>query len=689
MCISLSSYLPALVSKRIPASVRQDAELTNGAEAFELGPDSFLLRRGSTMVHVAGADAAAAIKLLGFECRRSRADDDAPGLGTTTLALLSEAGLTQRAAASKVPKSPVRSWTPPVGVEVDDPRGLLGVLDAAAGRDRRTPAITRLRLVVVRSWWEAGQAAINRQADHHAILVVADAEHAWLTPVLGRAGVDAGKLMDAVHRHDDVGAVLLNAGVAPLEHHSARCVSPELVDRVVHALTGLAGERSSLTPRVLEIRTDRYDVVAHPIPELDPAVQPPGCQPILSLTARHDTSGIDNEDLLDAVHDRLGPLIDKVTGLLTPARLVPAKMNRSTAFVAIADYAAPSPIEGRLYELRPTAPARLVRRQLPTRTGFGADWTRTRALAKATLEAYERYIIEANPRPTTVRSTPGALSAPAYWLQCESMPLGHGRTVWRSNTVEPNGDSAADIQWVTASGLDGSVAYLPAALVYKGAAAEDDRIAYEPSGSALGFSRDETVLRGLLEVIERDAISRWWYGLTQPRPVPAETLSADVERFVAGQAGAGRRVELQDATCWTRVPVVTAWLIEPGHPPVLGFGCAVTLADAVESAVLELAEAACFADQQRRGWPLNARRTAHLVGESHGSPRPAAEFVAATTSPMTAVRAIADHLGLPVLVHDLPTAVAGIHGVKVAVPSLYGLHGTTPCEVGDWPRFPA
>jgi ribosomal protein S12 methylthiotransferase accessory factor YcaO len=346
---------------------------------------------------------------------------------------------------------------------------------------------------------------------------------------------------------------------------------------------------------------------------------------------------------------------------------------------------------GLLYELRPAPLARLRRRRVPTRTGFGADWTCEGALAKATLEAYERFVIDGAGASTSSSWTLEALPEPALWLQRTTSPSGRCGMTWCSTDGVAAGPSTtSNTEWVLASGLDGSRTYLPAALVYRGAASNDDQIVFQPSGSALGFARAEALLRGLLEVVERDAISRWWHGLTQPRYVPPDAINNEVEQFIDGQRAAGRRVELRDVTRWDSARVVVAWLSEPRQQPVLGLGCALTLAAAVDSAILELAQAACFASQQRGLWPLDPGDTARLllVHEMFDSRTFGQQTLVTTRAPMAAVETIANDLGDRVLVHDLPVNMEGIYGVKIIVPSLWGLEGPIPDAVPTRPRLP-
>ena len=49
---------------------------------------------------------------------------------------------------------------------------------------------------------------------------------------------------------------------------------------------------------------------------------------------------------------------------------------------------------------------------------------------------------------------------------------------------------------------------------------------------------------------------------------------------------------------------------------------------------------------------------------------------------------IANDLGDRVLVHDLPVNMEGIYGVKIIVPSLWGLEGPIPDAVPTRPRLP-
>ena len=574
------------------------------------------------------------------------------------------------------------------GVEVFDPSCLLGPSVVAGDLDGRP---SHLRLVVVPNWsgLQSQSVPFCDMGSEWAMLVVAGLERAWLSPILGGAGIDPRHLLQAVHRHDDIAAALVNAGVAPLEQRSMWSASAELLAAINRALAHLQNHRSS-SMAVIEIGPDR-PIIAHPVPDLHPPRLPPKSAPAQRPNRRSRHAFADGQQLLDAVHDRIGSVIDPVTGILAPARLLPVAQNSSTVPVAIAHYAAPDPCAGLLYELRRSPPARLARRPIPTRTGFGADWTPAGALAKATLEAYERFLIAGTAQFDTVRSTFDALTESAYWIERDVTTSGREHMRWRSTVDGSSGSSTTTMStdWVRAGGLDGSKAYLPAALIYRGAASDDKRFGYQQSGSAIGFNRDDTILRGLLEVIERDAVSRWWCGITRPRAVAPQAITDHVHEFIGGQEYLARRVELRDVTCWNGVPVVVAWLIEGNQAPLIGLGSGVTLAAAVQSAVFELAQTTCFADQQRNAWPLDPEATAGLLSVDDVSEPSNQGLALDRSAPLDAAFAISQRLGQPVLIHDLSSSIDGVYGVKVVVPTLCGLDGPFLDDSAHRPRFPA
>jgi ribosomal protein S12 methylthiotransferase accessory factor len=110
------------------------------------------------------------------------------------------------------------------------------------------------------------------------------------------------------------------------------------------------------------------------------------------------------------------------------------------------------------------------------------------------------------------------------------------------------------------------------------------------TGCAAGETREAATLRGLLELIERDAVALWWKGGRRPRSVPADSQTAVLlAQIRAGQGS--RQTMLLDITTDLGVPVVAAFSTNPdGHDFALGTAARTTQPDAARSAIFEMCQ---------------------------------------------------------------------------------------------------
>jgi thiazole/oxazole-forming peptide maturase SagD family component len=92
------------------------------------------------------------------------------------------------------------------------------------------------------------------------------------------------------------------------------------------------------------------------------------------------------------------------------------------------------------------------------------------------------------------------------------------------------------------------------------------------SGSAAHFARDEAVKRGLLELIERDALAVTWYSRRPVTAIPSELAPPEIQKQLAYWSGLGREFRLLNLTL-DSVPVVLA-LSEADRYPFITAGCA-------------------------------------------------------------------------------------------------------------------
>ena len=179
--------------------------------------------------------------------------------------------------------------------------------------------------------------------------------------------------------------------------------------------------------------------------------------------------------------------------------------------------------------------------------------------------------------------------------QYEGRSSGAAQSRW--HVVPSPLDPGARIEWTPVWSLTGQERrYLPTMLLYGGYPAPPDA-AYclaDPSGNAAGGSIEEAVLRGLLELVERDALAIWWYNRVR-RPAIAidDAADPDVRRLLRRYAEWGRAVWGLDLTTDLGIPAVAAVSRRVGGGPeslLLGFGAGLDPAAALIRALLELAQ---------------------------------------------------------------------------------------------------
>jgi ribosomal protein S12 methylthiotransferase accessory factor len=182
------------------------------------------------------------------------------------------------------------------------------------------------------------------------------------------------------------------------------------------------------------------------------------------------------------------------------------------------------------------------------------------------------------------------------------------------------------LSWYRATRVnDGGEVWLPADICLRRPPAQRDFTPPYPLsiGSAAGQSRDAAALHGLLELIERDATSLWWWGGRLPRSIPphheAGAVAEDLLRQLRRGASVQRRTWLLDITTDIGVPCVTAVSCRAdGSGFAFGLAARPALEAAARSAIvemcqLELADAVVAAKRNERGDDaLNAQDRIHL-----------------------------------------------------------------------------
>lgn len=154
-------------------------------------------------------------------------------------------------------------------------------------------------------------------------------------------------------------------------------------------------------------------------------------------------------------------------------------------------------------------------------------------------------------------------------------------------------DPKKPVHWVQGQSLDsGAPVMIPAANVFLGYpnCLETGFTVPDSNGLAAGTDRQDALLRALFEVVERDAVSIWWYNKLR-RPgidTDATSLSCSVSAWLQLQ---GRSLALLDLTHDFRVPVVAAVSFDDvGADISIGFAASASIENAVDSALGEMVQ---------------------------------------------------------------------------------------------------
>ena len=253
-------------------------------------------------------------------------------------------------------------------------------------------------------------------------------------------------------------------------------------------------------------------------------------------------------------------------------------------------------------------------------------------------------------------------------------------------------DPAAVLDWSPIWSLTGERhRLLPTGLLYYGAPG-GGMVAADSNGCAAGASREDAVLQGMLELVERDAVALWWYNRTR---VPGVDLTAFgdpwIERMREVHAEIGREVWVLDVTSDIGVPTMAALSRRTGtrtEDIVMGFGAHLDPGIALRRALTELnqmmpalATAAGDGDYDVDDpdavhWWRTATldNQPYLRGDLAQAQRTPRDYprtrCADLLDDITVVRRRLEALGLEVLVLDQTRPDIGLPVVKVVVPGL-------------------
>lgn len=257
-------------------------------------------------------------------------------------------------------------------------------------------------------------------------------------------------------------------------------------------------------------------------------------------------------------------------------------------------------------------------------------------------------------------------------------------------TVEPDHrlparfNPQAQIGWIAARDPEGKAVQVPATHVFLGypdAALEGFPVP-DSSGLAAGRTQQSARERALMELVERDAVSIWWYGRVRRPELRLEGNAIPWwSAFKDWMQRTGRLFWLLDITHDLGLSVAAAVSCDRhGRDLSFGFAAGRSLAEAAAGALGELVQFDLTKQLQRGQAALHA---AHLLtwcgavavtDHAFLRPDPNAQSVTnANANPVTAISAA----GFAPLFVDLPATMHGVSVVRAIVPGLRPI----------WPRF--
>jgi len=179
----------------------------------------------------------------------------------------------------------------------------------------------------------------------------------------------------------------------------------------------------------------------------------------------------------------------------------------------------------------------------------------------------------------------------AQLTEREAWNAAYGRFDWRPTVRDP--DQAID--WLPVEdAFGGPGAYVPADFAFIGRKEAGDESAVaigDSNGCAAGETLEDAKLAAVLELIERDATGRWWYGRDRRPPIDPVVVggAGALTRWLAERR---RRTWLFDITAAAvAVPVLAAVSAEPdGREVALGFAAQLEWQAAAVAALTEMAQ---------------------------------------------------------------------------------------------------
>jgi ribosomal protein S12 methylthiotransferase accessory factor len=290
---------------------------------------------------------------------------------------------------------------------------------------------------------------------------------------------------------------------------------------------------------------------------------------------------------MDSVHtDALAafsPLVDERTGLIRSVDVLKLDVGDPAVFMASAEPCDTIPLTGIAAANR----------------GAACSTTPERAIVRACGESIERYCSAFfDPRALRLASEDDLRASSERFVSVHDVyPFADWQ--YESQGFPYERVDGRRLRWICGtSAVTGEAVWLPASCVYVpylyDAAVEPFTHMPISTGLAAGPTLDRCIEKGILEILERDALMLVWYGRIVVPRIDIESCrdrSEAIDQLLGAQRPGGPTWHLSVLTLDIDVPVIGATLINPGPRPLTSFGISAD-PDPERALLLALEEAA-------------------------------------------------------------------------------------------------
>ncbi|MFG0678296.1 TOMM precursor leader peptide-binding protein [Delftia sp. WSY_7] len=363
---------------------------------------------------------------------------------------------------------------------------------------------------------------------------------------------------------------------------------------------------------------------------------------------------------------RLSRQVSPLTGVIARVTPLTAETDEALTVYRSEIFRTPAPGSGFL-----AAP--------PTQLCLGKGLSAMQARASAMCEAVERYAAFHQGDEAVVVAPAAQLDAPcipptalARFSDRQTARFASDRP---PHAVAPGAGQGEPLCWAPAWSLTADARrYLPLGFCLAHAPAQSQHhVGWTSNGCAAGNTREEAILQGFMELVERDAAAIWWYGQIRRPAIALDGIAAATRQRLARSCGPQWSYWLLDITHDFGIPVVVCVgrHADTGHWAV-GFGCSLDRALACERALTEISQ--LIAAGKGFAVPQQVQAFLHPLDGTDAPPQQPAQQ--ADTAPPDIAQAIAHcvdiarGLGLETIVYDHSRPDIPLYTVKVVVPGL-------------------